>query len=62
MRVLTIGRQEAADWAAALDVVVNRLVTVERSAPEQAQFISSVKDQLEPMVMLALENLMTQTW
>ena len=37
VRVLTVGRQEAADWAAALDTFVNRLVTVERSVREQAQ-------------------------
>ena len=47
VRVLPVGRQEAADWAAALDIVVNRLVTVERSVREQAQCVASVKDRLD---------------
>ena len=47
VRVLQIGRQEAANCAAALETVVNRLVTVDRSVREQAQFNSSVKDRVD---------------
>ena len=40
VRVLPVGRQEAADWASALDIVIKRLVTVECTVRKQAQFIS----------------------
>ena len=47
VRVLPVGPQEAADWAQALDTVISRIVTVERTVREQAQFISSVKDRVD---------------
>ena len=36
VRVLPMGRQEAADWASALDIVVNRLVTIELTVREKS--------------------------
>ena len=47
VRVPIIERQGAANWGSALDIVVNRLVTVERTVREQAQFMSSVKDHVD---------------